>query len=55
VGVCDAVVLIESSRPGPARAARARLVETLAGVPGVTTPVAPGHFRLEFEKVKLAV
>jgi hypothetical protein len=53
VGVCDAVVLIESSRPGPARAARDRLVEALAAVPGVTTPVPPGHFRLEFEKVKL--
>ena len=55
VGVCDAVVLIESSRPGPARAARERLGQAVAAVPGVTTPVAPGHFRLEFEKVKLAV
>lgn len=54
VGVCDAVVLIESSRPGPARAARERLVAALAAVPGVTTPVPVGHWRLEFEKVKLA-
>lgn len=54
VGVCDAVLLIESSRPGPARAARSRLEAELAAVGGASTPVPPGHWRLEFEKVKLA-
>ncbi len=54
VGVCDAVVLIESSRAEPARLARERLAAELAQVAGVATPVAPGHYRLEYQKVKLA-
>lgn len=55
VGVCDAVLLVESSRPGPVRAARDRLAAALAAVAGVSTPVPLGHWRLEYEKVKLAV
>lgn len=54
VGVCDAVVLVETSRPGPARAARDRLAAVLAEIPGVSPKVPLGHYRLEFEKVKLA-
>jgi hypothetical protein len=55
VGVCDAVVLVETSRPGPAATARARLARALAEVPGVRTSVPLGHWRLEFEKLKRAL
>ncbi|MCS7268901.1 MAG: DUF4286 family protein [Geminicoccaceae bacterium] len=53
VGVCDAVVLIETTRPGPARAARGRLEELLGAAEGVRLVVPPGHWRLEHQKVKL--
>ncbi|MCS6779551.1 MAG: hypothetical protein NZ555_07610 [Geminicoccaceae bacterium] len=53
VGVCDAVVLIETTRPGPAREARTRLAELLAAAAGVRLAVPPGHWRLEHQKIKL--
>lgn len=54
VGVCDAVVLVETSRPALAQVARARLAAALAEIPAVTQKIPLGHYRLEFQKVKLA-
>lgn len=55
VGVCDAVVLVETSRPEPARIAREHLARTLAQVPGAVQRVPLGHYRLELQKLKLAI
>lgn len=53
VGVCDAVVLVETTRPEPAHQARARLAQAIAAIAEVRFVVPLGHWRLEHQKIKL--
>lgn len=54
VAFCNAVVMIETSRPGPAKMARDRLAKALAAIPGTSQQVPLGTYRLELEKLKLS-